>query len=74
MDAPLAKSGAFISSESSSLVISGLRSAAMVPSHISARLKDAISQAMPTATPELGETSIFGKVVGSIVGSRMVLS
>ena len=42
--------------------------------HTSRRLKLQIFDAMPTAMPIFADTSTFGNVVGSRVGSCMVLS
>ena len=47
---------------------------AIVESHISPRLNEHIEHAIPTAIPRLGETRMFGNVVGNKVGSVILLS
>ena len=53
---------------------SGSRIQAMAVWHTSRRLNPQMLLAMPTAMPVLAETSTFGKVVGSRVGSSIVAS
>ena len=68
---PPGKSGARRVSNRS---VSGSRIRAMVVRQTSAKLKEQILQAMPTAMPVLGFVSMVGKLAGSSRGSFMVLS
>ena len=68
---PPGKSGAM---RVSAILCSGSRISAAVVSHTSARLKEQILLAMPTAMPVLLFTSTEGKVTGNRVGSFTVLS
>ena len=52
----------------------GFLSSAMVPSQISAKLKEQMLEAIPTAIPILGVTRTLGKVVGNRTGSLSVPS
>ena len=61
-------------SSSFSSVVFGRRRSSIVPSHISARLKEHIDDAMPTAMPRFGDTRMFGNFVGRRSGSVIVLS
>ena len=68
---PPEKSGAI---NVSAISCFGSRISAAVVSHTSARLKEQILLAIPTAMPVLAFTSTEGKVTGSSVGSLVVLS